>query len=221
MAPPGVTRHALAQLERLARRPGISFSVVTGRMTHPDGRAYWETLGEQARRELPVRTRDILPLVAGQALAADRLVDRPGRLGLLPGRVLRGDSPRQARRHQSRRLADPADSSPPESAIFSAGSSPGPTSSCPSRIQHPAIARRPSRSPKTAWLTCPTAPTISSLSRRQTMSEVASAPTWGFRPACPVSALGRQFSTAQEPAAADSTPPHGFPRSSRASLASC
>jgi alpha-1,3-rhamnosyl/mannosyltransferase len=27
-------------------------------MTHPDGRAYWEALGELPRRELPVRTRD-------------------------------------------------------------------------------------------------------------------------------------------------------------------
>src|SRR5262249_44827795 len=34
-APTGVTRHALAQLERLARRPGMSLSVLTGRMTHP------------------------------------------------------------------------------------------------------------------------------------------------------------------------------------------
>ena len=37
-----------------------SFSVVTGRMTHPDGRAYWETLDQQNRRELPLRTRDVL-----------------------------------------------------------------------------------------------------------------------------------------------------------------
>jgi alpha-1,3-rhamnosyl/mannosyltransferase len=58
--PTGVTRHALAQLERLARRSGVSLTVVTGRMNHPDGRAYWETLGDQVRRELPVRTRDIL-----------------------------------------------------------------------------------------------------------------------------------------------------------------
>jgi glycosyltransferase involved in cell wall biosynthesis len=58
--PTGVTRHALAQLERLARRPGISLSVITGRMSQPDGRAYWETLDEQARRELPLRTRDIM-----------------------------------------------------------------------------------------------------------------------------------------------------------------
>jgi glycosyltransferase involved in cell wall biosynthesis len=58
--PTGVTRHALAQLERLTQRPGISLSVITGRMSQPDGRAYWETLGEQVRRELPVRTRDIL-----------------------------------------------------------------------------------------------------------------------------------------------------------------
>ncbi len=58
--PTGVTRHALAQLERLARRSDVSLTVITGRMTHPDGRAYWETLGNQVRRELPVRTRDII-----------------------------------------------------------------------------------------------------------------------------------------------------------------
>ncbi len=29
-------------------------------MTHPDGRAYWETLDQQDRRELPLRTRDVL-----------------------------------------------------------------------------------------------------------------------------------------------------------------
>ena len=44
----------------MTRRPGISLSVLTGRMTHPDGRAYWETLGERVRRELPLRTRDVL-----------------------------------------------------------------------------------------------------------------------------------------------------------------
>jgi glycosyltransferase involved in cell wall biosynthesis len=58
--PTGVTRHALAQLERLARRPDISLSVVTGRMSHPDGLAYWQSLEGQPRRELPLRTRDIL-----------------------------------------------------------------------------------------------------------------------------------------------------------------
>ena len=51
--PTGVTRHALAQLERLARRPDIALSVITGRITHPDGLAYWESLerppGENCR----------------------------------------------------------------------------------------------------------------------------------------------------------------------------
>src|SRR5262245_39854072 len=59
-APTGVTRHALAQLERLARRPGVSLRVLTGRMTHPDGLAFWESLDDLARRELPVRTRNLL-----------------------------------------------------------------------------------------------------------------------------------------------------------------
>src|SRR5579863_163282 len=39
--PTGVTRHALAQLERLARRPEVTLMLLTGRMTHPDGLAYW------------------------------------------------------------------------------------------------------------------------------------------------------------------------------------
>ena len=60
MSPTGVTRHALAQLQGLASRPGIALSLVTGRMSHPDGLAYWESLERQTRHELPVRTRDIL-----------------------------------------------------------------------------------------------------------------------------------------------------------------
>ena len=58
--PTGVTRHALSQLERLMRRPDISLRVLTGRITHPDGAAYWNSLERQARWELPLRTRDIL-----------------------------------------------------------------------------------------------------------------------------------------------------------------
>lgn len=58
--PTGVTRHALAQLERLARRPEIDVRLVSGRLSEPDGLAYWESLGALRRRELPVRTRDAL-----------------------------------------------------------------------------------------------------------------------------------------------------------------
>src|SRR5437763_5640444 len=58
--PTGVTRHALAQLELLARRPEIALIVISGRLTEPDGLAYWESLGGLPRRELPVRTRDAL-----------------------------------------------------------------------------------------------------------------------------------------------------------------
>jgi glycosyltransferase involved in cell wall biosynthesis len=59
-APTGVTRHALAQIDRLARRPEIALTVLTGRMTHPDGLAFWESLERPSRRELPLRTRDLL-----------------------------------------------------------------------------------------------------------------------------------------------------------------
>jgi alpha-1,3-rhamnosyl/mannosyltransferase len=59
-APTGVTRHALAQLERLARRPGIALNLLTGRMTHPDGLAFWATLAGFRRHELPLSTRNLL-----------------------------------------------------------------------------------------------------------------------------------------------------------------
>jgi alpha-1,3-rhamnosyl/mannosyltransferase len=58
--PTGVTRHALAQLERLASRSDIDFRLVTGRMSHPDALAFWASLEDLPRRELPLRTRDFL-----------------------------------------------------------------------------------------------------------------------------------------------------------------
>src|SRR4051794_29635446 len=58
--PTGVTRHALAQLERLARRPEVGLTLVAGRMREADGLAYWEALGPLPRRELPVPMRHVL-----------------------------------------------------------------------------------------------------------------------------------------------------------------
>jgi alpha-1,3-rhamnosyl/mannosyltransferase len=58
--PTGVTRHALAQLQRLACRSDIDFQLVTGRMSHPDALAFWASLEDLRRRELPLRTRDFL-----------------------------------------------------------------------------------------------------------------------------------------------------------------
>jgi glycosyltransferase involved in cell wall biosynthesis len=58
--PTGVTRHALAQLEGLSRRPDVRLTLISGRMAQPDGLAFWETLGDLPRRELPLRTRDHL-----------------------------------------------------------------------------------------------------------------------------------------------------------------
>lgn len=59
-APTGVGRHAMAQLDCLSRRPGVELTVMTGRMKHPDGLAFWESLERPRRRELPLRTRDLL-----------------------------------------------------------------------------------------------------------------------------------------------------------------
>ncbi len=62
--PTGVTRHALAQLERLARRDGddVRLTLVSGRIAEPDGLATWERFDNRRRRELPLRTRDALRL---------------------------------------------------------------------------------------------------------------------------------------------------------------
>ncbi|MDB5349501.1 MAG: glycosyltransferase [Planctomycetota bacterium] len=60
--PTGVTRHAMAQITRLASRPEIALRVVSGRISEPDGLTFWESLGDVPRRELPLRTRDMLRL---------------------------------------------------------------------------------------------------------------------------------------------------------------
>ena len=56
----GVTRHALAQLSALSRRADIDLRVVSGRITEPDGLAYWETLDKVHGRQLPISTRNAL-----------------------------------------------------------------------------------------------------------------------------------------------------------------
>ncbi len=60
LSPTGVTRHALGQLDRLAKRPDVALTVVTGRISEPDGLAYWERLESLRRKELPLSTRDAL-----------------------------------------------------------------------------------------------------------------------------------------------------------------
>jgi alpha-1,3-rhamnosyl/mannosyltransferase len=58
--PTGVTRHALAQLDRLAHRPEIQMRLISGRITDPDSLAFWETLESLPKHELPIRARDML-----------------------------------------------------------------------------------------------------------------------------------------------------------------
>lgn len=60
--PTGVTRHALAQLERLSRREDVRLTLVSGRIAEPDGLATWERFEGFRRRELPTRTRNALRL---------------------------------------------------------------------------------------------------------------------------------------------------------------
>jgi glycosyltransferase involved in cell wall biosynthesis len=58
--PTGVTRHALGQLDRLGERADVDLTVVAGRISEPDGLAYWERLDGLRRKELPISTRDAL-----------------------------------------------------------------------------------------------------------------------------------------------------------------
>lgn len=60
--PTGVTRHALAQLERLALSDQVRLTLVSGRIAEPDGLATWERFESHRRRQLPLRTREVLRL---------------------------------------------------------------------------------------------------------------------------------------------------------------
>ena len=60
--PTGVTRHALGQFDRLARRPDVALTAVSGRIRDADGLARWERVEGPRRRELPVSTRNALRL---------------------------------------------------------------------------------------------------------------------------------------------------------------
>jgi glycosyltransferase involved in cell wall biosynthesis len=59
-SPTGVTRHALAQLDLLSQRADVALTVVSGRISEPDGLAYWEKLDGLRRKELPLSTRNAL-----------------------------------------------------------------------------------------------------------------------------------------------------------------
>ena len=60
--PTGVTRHAMAQARGLAARDDVALRLVSGRITEPDGLAFWEQLDFRPRCEMPLRTRDMLRL---------------------------------------------------------------------------------------------------------------------------------------------------------------
>jgi alpha-1,3-rhamnosyl/mannosyltransferase len=60
-SPTGVTRHALAQLDELRRRPGrVAVRLVTGRVREPDGRAFLGARPDVPRTLLPLSLRDML-----------------------------------------------------------------------------------------------------------------------------------------------------------------
>ena len=158
-------------------------------------------------------------LVADQALAADRMVDRAGRLGLLPGRIFRGDPPRTARGHQPRRLADPAIRAAQKARAPGPDFRPGRPDPVGIPLQHPAVAGslldpggprglRPQRR-RGPLLRASLRPRTESHSRRP------GAATGGSLPA-----LGRQFSASQEPSAPGSGRRSACPRSPRASSGS-
>jgi len=80
--PTGVTRHALAQLERLTARADVDLTVVSGWIREPDGRIVWERLAEEPR---PPR-RIELPMELKTALRVWKLFGAPA-LDWWTGRV--------------------------------------------------------------------------------------------------------------------------------------
>ena len=103
--PTGRDAPRLAQLERLAGGPTSSCRSSRGgsasRTAWPSGRA----LGDIPRREMPCGPATCSALVAVHRLAAGRVVDGAGRLGVCPGRVLRPHEVGPAGRDEPRRPA--------------------------------------------------------------------------------------------------------------------
>ncbi len=62
LTPTGVTRHAMAQAQELAKRNDVQLRVVSGRISQPDGLAFWESLEPVPRRQMPFSTKTMLRL---------------------------------------------------------------------------------------------------------------------------------------------------------------
>ena len=86
--------------------PRSTLTLVTGRITEPDGLAYWESLDGLPRSELPVRTRNALRWWRVEPWPPVEWWSGAGRLGLQPGRVWRADPPGPTGGDQPRRLAE-------------------------------------------------------------------------------------------------------------------
>ena len=201
--PTGVTRHALAQLDRLRRRPDVALSLVSGRIGEPDGLAFWEGLGDLPRKEMPLRTRDML--------RAWRFTDWPpaewwaGPVDWVyaPAEYYIPTRSARAAVDEPRRLAGRHPGRPAAAGLASPRFLAGPTGSCRSRRSTPrgspstSRPRRGTRSP-----TCRTRPTTSSSSR----PDVRRAGRGPGRPGAAgrdaVSALGGELPAEEEPAEA-------------------
>ena len=199
--PDGRDPHALAQLDRLRRRPEIDLRLVSGGSPSPTG---WPT-GSRSRsapRRAAGADAERPAVVANQALAADRVVDRAGRLGLQPGRVRRADPGGAPGGDQSRRLAGrplrPAAGARAAGRVVRAGR-PGPLGLA---VQHGAAARRLPR--------LRGAGRVRPQRGRGPVLRAGRRPRAGAGPRRPgaaaggaVPALGGQFPAEEEPGAAD------------------
>ena len=105
--PTGVTRHALSQLERLIHRPEITLSVITGRITSPRRPGVLAIARGPSAAGITAAHARHPSVVANAAMAADRVVDRPPGLDLLPGRILCSHPQRATSGHQPRCVAGP------------------------------------------------------------------------------------------------------------------
>ena len=184
--PTGVTRHALAQLERLAAPArGRADALVSGRIAEPDGLAYWESLDALPRRELPLRTRDALrcwrlapwPPVEWWTGAVD-WVYCPAEY-VVPTR-------RARRAVTSHDVLQDLTLGGPRRRERLAGRSPRPTWSCRSRGSTPSGSSRRSPAARAGWRTSPTrAEDLFFEPADRARAGGGPRPTWGCRRGCP------------------------------------
>ena len=186
-SPTGVTRHALAQLERLARRPEVALT--RGRRADAPSPTAWPT-GSRSRRSAAqgaAGARPATPCGGGGSRRGRPSSGGPGRSTGSTARPSMFVPTRKAEAggDQPRRPAGPPVRRPRTAGGLAQTSSRGPTWSSRSRGSTPSSCSRRSRPAGGGWPTSPTRRRTSSSSRRPTRERAAVRADLGLPPGVP------------------------------------